>query len=374
MKMLISVSVLSILLESNALNIENDHIRSVFLLILPGTSSPEYAIPTMNWKDWLEKGPAELTAYGMREQYILGKQLRAKYELLLNSTKLYQSVKIRTINTTRSIASTEAFIQGFIYETEETLSDDELLLSLPPFPIDPYIISTVRNRVLPYSLRTFPFHSYYPPGEDVFDSRACPNANELAFDSLNRSTEARKIVAQHQSRFYEIIKKSYGFKEKDWPYPLFVPLLNSIIIAGKLGKNVNMTDSEYILLSEFAQALYPYELSGDLGANQLRSCRVLQFVLNRLKDTQSKLLITFISEEIMASLLAYIGHGVAGMIPSSSLVALELHSINGELYVSMWYNEREIRIPDCGFPLCKYSMFEAVVRDLCQKKESELSY
>ncbi len=367
---------------------ENATLLAAYWLIVPGSSSPDYPVPSLNWSDWPdERAPHRLTAVGMREQFLLGASFRDKYSQLLKNTALWQGVRIRTINTNESIASSQAFIAGFVGSKETLLSEEEQRLALPPVSIDPHILATLRDRVLPYGIPTFPFHSHYPVTEDFFDVRSCKRANEMYADTVNFSGEAFAVQEKFKDRFYQIIKDAYNLSQEAWEYPRYIPLLNSIVIADRQGRDtrIRLEDIEY--LRDFAKELYFFECCADEVANTLRFCEVLPNVVreinltvtDRMRGKRSqevpRLQLAFVSEEVVTSLLYYAGLDLPLMLPPSAGIGFELfgpeqgeiNKARDDFYVKFRYNDRELRFSYCAFPICSFKEFMTVVSETCQK-------
>jgi len=360
-----------------------EQLYSTLTLVNTGSSTPIFPIPTMNWDDWDEKAPFELTAMGMRELYLLGHELRRRYDeaKLLDASNLIEQVFFRMIAHDNAIQSGEAFLRGFLGNSQEHLSPQELEHASPPTKVKDYFNHTIGNRVLPLGFDTLPFNMRFPHNEDIFSPRYCSNANNLTWASFLKNPEVNATVRFHDKKFIELVKSHYKVNETYLKFPLYLPILESIYVTSNLYKDTELSAEELMLVENFTTNLYFAMRAGSNAANAFRSSPVLEYaghffdkimrdiIVNPRRADNQKAEFVFTEDRMIASLLSRLGFNVSTPIPPSSILSFEVSgptNINkiDEATVKLFYNDREVRIANCGFPKCEYKNFLAVIDEL----------
>ncbi len=352
---------------------DNSVLYSAFTLINQGASSPAIPVPTFKWSDWEERTPFELTAAGMREQYLLGWELRRRYDLegLLIPEKLIDEVMVRAIDHNGTVTSALAFMRGFLGDNVEQLTPEQLQKALPPLTPNEYFVNNIKSNVLPYKLGTLPYHTHYPHERDIFAHCSCQKANEYAYANFTNSSEVQNILAKYDAAFVELVKQRY---QRTVKFPDYVPLLESIHGAMRQYRDVWLNAEQKSLVSNFMNGLYPYMKVNSSAANKYRAIPMMKYIRMILDKTVEKptnpaalrLGLVFTEDTMMSSLLAQLGYKVAGPMPTSSIVTFEIRgekkaAAAQELTISLLYNDMPVRIADCDFPACSYGNFTKLV-------------
>ncbi len=364
---------------------EDGHLHTAFTLVNAGTSTPSYPLPSMSWDDWLEKAPEEISPIGLREQYLLGRELRRRYdqEGTLNSSLLLDQVFIQMVDKNNSIASGQAFMRGFVGENVDTIKEGEKSKATPPFPVKDYFISNLGEKVLPMGVSTLPFHTHYPIVEDIFANLSCAKANNLTHLAFDSSPEVQNFVKKSEDKFLKIVHtRLEKVPEELLKSPCkYFPIMESILGTEKQYRATGLNDTELEFVQNAVNSLYFVHRAGDATANGYHASPVLVYmrnffekVLKSLKETPERLENTkaafiFVEDRMMTSVLARLGFNVTVPMPGSSIVSLEVRGPavfreTKELHVTLKYNDREIRIPGCSFPSCPYVDFLAAVKAL----------
>ena len=345
---------------------------SSFVLVNVGSSSSYHPLFKNEWADWDVSGPFELTGAGMREQYLLGKELKRRYteSKLLSDDDLYNQVMIRSVDHNNIIESAISFLRGFVPDYTKSLNEKEINVSVPEIKVHKKFISDLGNNMLPNKMNTLPFHTYYPHQEDLFDSCSCPKANNLINSSFFDDSKVKEIINKYEKPFLDIIKEAYGIEEKPESRN-YIKILESVITLMNQHKPTKLNETDDKLVKDFFEELYYYLKAGNEQANSYRAIPILGFIWNIFNATLGlaaeketiKAGFSFINDEMFASFLYYVTGEEVRKIEPSSIITIDLYKDN---IVKLKYNDREKKIKDCG-DNCDFKKFTEVVEKF--KKE-----
>ena len=314
--------------------VDQDKLHFVLAFVSQGTVTPKYPIPTDNWKDWEEKGPDELTAMGMREQYLLGRELRRQYNIInfIDFNYIIDQVRIRMIDHNYAIMSGQSFLRGFLGDNNAILNASQMTVAKPPFDIADYFTEKIGAKVLPAGIGTLPFYTHYPHNEDVFAPIYCPNAQKVNAQMFITDKDVANHRKTYESSFLELIAQHY---EKRMTFPEYVSLLESIQSAIYQEKETSLNLDEENLIKEFSEALYhPYRaLSKE--ANQYRLSGLFNFtatfmnesmnaIVNNVTEKQNiKAAFIFTEDVMIASFLDL--YNRAEIVGSATIIRFEVY-------------------------------------------------
>jgi len=357
-------------------------LHSVFSLIKSGSVTPSLPIPFESWEKWDEKAAAELTGMGMREQYLLGREIRRQYNEhnLINSSYIIDQLDVRSILNSSSILSAQSFLRGFLGETQERLSTEELTKALPPIPVNEYFIKTIGNHTLPMSISILPYHNWYPNEEDIFNPLSCPKAINLTHAEYTKSLEMNLIVAKYNTSLTEIAKKYYPWiNEKYLSYPLNLIILDSIYNAAHLRKPLSLSNLDMEIINKYENEIYYYTKCVNPIAVSYWASQPLSFIQkffetslksainspSRLQNLKSS--IVFGEDKIFMSILSVFGNNVTEVLKPSSMLTFEAWGpekptqIN-EMTIKMLFNAVPTPIGKCPATGCKFEEFIAEIK------------
>eukprot|EP00826_Nyctotherus_ovalis_P012762 TRINITY_DN133_c0_g1_i11.p1 TRINITY_DN133_c0_g1~~TRINITY_DN133_c0_g1_i11.p1 ORF type:complete len:379 (+),score=122.18 TRINITY_DN133_c0_g1_i11:124-1260(+) len=312
----------------------SDKLHFVLTFVSQGTITPKSPIPTMNWNDWEEKGPNELTAMGMREQYLLGRELSRRYrsEKLIDSEYLIDQVHVRMTDRNCTIMSGQAFLRGFLGESSSILSEKQLEVATPPFHVDDYFKDKIGSKVLPAGISTLPFHTHYPLDEDVFASTSCPHARKVNSDAFVKDQDVKKNRDLYEAKFLKLVKERY---KMETDFPKYVPILESIASAIRQLKETTLPADDANLIKSFSKLLYHPSRALSEEANKYRVSGLLNFtrtfmnesmnaiVKNEARKQNVKAAFIFTDDTMLASLLALLNS--REVIGSATTVSFEVY-------------------------------------------------
>lgn len=324
----------------------------VLTFVSQGTVTPKSPIPTMNWNDWEEKGPDELTAMGMREQYLLGRELSRRYksEKLIDYEYVIDQVHVRMTDRNCTIMSGQAFLRGFLGESSSILSKKQLEVASPPFHVDDYFKDKIGNKVLPAGISTLPFHTHYPLDEDVFASASCPHAQKVNSDAFVKDQDVKKNRDLYEAKFLKLVKDRY---KMETDFPKYVPILESIASAIRQLKETALPADDANLIKSFSKLLHHPSRALSEEANRYRVSGLLNFtrhfmnesmstiVKNVIRKQNMKAAFIFTDDTMLASLLALLRS--KEVIGSATIVSFEVRGNEiptmDELYVNIKRND-----------------------------------
>eukprot|EP00826_Nyctotherus_ovalis_P014136 TRINITY_DN13903_c0_g1_i18.p1 TRINITY_DN13903_c0_g1~~TRINITY_DN13903_c0_g1_i18.p1 ORF type:complete len:432 (-),score=120.21 TRINITY_DN13903_c0_g1_i18:46-1197(-) len=343
---------------------------SSFVLVNVGSSSPHHPLPNNKWSDWNVHGPSELTGVGMREQYMLGKELRRRCDEdynLLSDANLYNQIMLRSIDHNNTIESTVSFLRGFLRNQTVNMNEAQREMAKPGLDVSKEFYVALGNAMLPYGMNTLPFHTYYPHEEDLFDSCSCPKANKLIADSFSplKNEKVKNAIVKYEAKFVDIIKSTYRLSGNDVVFPNYIKAIESIIAMTNHYMDTKLTADQLKLVQDFASELYAAYKAGNREANSYRAIPILSFatdVFNATSKSHTKTEMykagfVFVYDDVMASFLSFVADKNVTNIPPSSIVTLNLvkDATNWD-FVELYYNDEEVKITGCKGD-CKFENF-----------------
>lgn len=350
---------------------------SAFVLVNQGSSTPVMPLPTMDWSDWPEKGPQELTASGMREQYLLGHELFRRYNEsgLYFPNHLIDQVMFRAIDHNNTVESAMAFIRGFLGDLNDKLTKEQLQKAEPPINVQEYFIKAIGNQVLPFGSGTLPYHTHYPHEEDIFAPCSCKIANHMIHENFMKHNDyVNRTREQYEAKFLALIKSKFNIPENLMEFPHYLPILDSLsTIILQYGESY-LTVPEKDFVMEFANALSFSYKSGVKLSNKYRAIPILSFInkffnstfINSDSDSKLNTAFIFTEERIITSFLSYIGYNVSSILEPSSIVRLEIYSkdpnkLQETGIVKLFLNDIQMKFSECKYQDCEYNEFKNYV-------------
>ena len=166
-----------------------------------------------------EVGAGNLTMVGLRQHYLLGKQIRENYpELFQNSEISNFDYELHASSKTRCINSANAHLQGLYPEgTGEIIPDQfEYSLLLPDYDRTKITVHPKFQTALPHGMRQFPIQSTSP----VYDFFFWPTDYQYSCPAARKNAEAIKEKANEDVK--KVIQGTFdkleeaGFNSKEY--------------------------------------------------------------------------------------------------------------------------------------------------------------
>eukprot|EP00826_Nyctotherus_ovalis_P048959 TRINITY_DN5834_c0_g1_i3.p1 TRINITY_DN5834_c0_g1~~TRINITY_DN5834_c0_g1_i3.p1 ORF type:complete len:379 (-),score=108.64 TRINITY_DN5834_c0_g1_i3:60-1196(-) len=328
-----------------------DNLYFTLVLVHTGTVTPKFPVPEKSWRDWDEKGPDELTAMGMREQYLLGYELRRRYNSTLDQDSIIDQVYVRMIDHNCTIMSGQAFLRGFLRDNKATLNDAQLNKADPPIAVDSYFKQKIGSLVLPSGVGTLPFHTFYPHNNDVLDSCYCKNAHSKNLKTFNKTKEVQDILNKHLSDFTKFAREKYNQIVK---FPEHVHFLEAVQSAIHQFKETSLDKETESRIYEFADALYFDARTVDKDSVKYQTSEAFNFIKqfiesntvsnmkNFTRKQNRRIAFFFIEDLMMTSVLKRMEMKSKGILPAASILTFQVTGTNTkDLKVQVKLNDEE---------------------------------
>ena len=233
--------------------------------------------------------PLELTAMGLRQEYIEGRDLRDRYPDLISENYEVEEIFVRSTNLNRTIMSAQAQMMGLYASNPHKLNEVQLAHAIPPvsLSIDPRIISELHDSPLPFDMEIVPIH-VYSAANDMFSSEGCPMAKQDNVDTETKSAEVVAIIETNKA-LIEDITTTLGFLVEEYEWPKFREILWSTTAALFNQDPLPLTQKQIEDLNGLANQLYPfrYEKSSYLTLLSSRCAKEINDTLEKTKERNS---------------------------------------------------------------------------------------
>ncbi|MFH4977097.1 hypothetical protein AB6A40_003806 [Gnathostoma spinigerum] len=313
-----------------------------------GLRTPVVLIPSdpLNGKSSWPQGLGELTVEGARQQYRLGEWLRQRYSGFLKPQVEPGEIYVRSSDYNRTLMSAQALLAGlYPANNDNSLSDR---LKWWPLPVH-----TVRRAT----------------DEVLYDEIECPKADR-EFQRI-MSTEPVLKVENENAALIKLIAEKSGYDDFHmrkiwWIYdPLMAQRYHNDTHPFPSWVNETVWDGIVQLYNKVMYFCYSSNLFVRLHGGMLRReirnrlDRITQNVTNR-----SEKMYAYSAHDLtVAPFLASMGIRPQIFPLYSTVVLLELHSVNNEFILKLFFKNTtdspllyEFPIVDCGSP-CKIEQF-----------------
>jgi len=218
-------------------------VQSDELLFVAEVTTPGFYYVKTEVFNWSDSRSFNLTNAGLRQQYLLGRELRKRY---MEDTKLLserhdirnrKQIRIRTTSKTQTIASAYAQLMGlYTPGSGDLLTPNEIGRAIPPNVYD-YSVwkEELETAALNYTYQTIPLEQYGGIADNLLNSEEhCYTVRSLVNSALESNQDKYKTE-------FEAIAKSLGVKKE------------TIV-------NVrNASEMRYVLLLSVAEGKLPFD-------------------------------------------------------------------------------------------------------------------
>jgi len=173
-------------------------VQSDELLFVVEVTTPGFYYPKAEVFEWSKDKSFNLTNAGLRQQYLLGRELRKRY---MEDTKLLserydmrsrKQIRIRTTSKTQTIASTYAQLMGlYTPGSGDLLTSNEIGKAIPPNVYDYSVwIEELETAALNYTYQTIPLEQYGGVADNLLNSEEhCYTVRSLVNSALESNQE-----------------------------------------------------------------------------------------------------------------------------------------------------------------------------------------
>ena len=366
----------------NAIIIHGDedyHLISVIEIARHGEKYPTLSLP--NWRITRSQ---ELTPMGVKEHYLVGRNIRQRYmkQLLFlssNPSQLKEEIKVRATNTQRTVKSARAQLVGIT-------SDDYVENNLGEHSDTKFdaMFDTIENasnaenaeisKDLEHRVRRLDFKYYIPPKSrsDVFSIRFCEGGNRIAQKGFYSRME-KIMKSEEYLGIKKVLDELYpGGRVSMNEQRAFLNTLISANYHGKpTGVNKSMLDDIKQILNELMVAQFLQSEEGYTLLAQGIFVQILTDLLNYRNTYIKQKLISkgkfriYITHEVkILPVLALINRTfLTNRVPPAGNLIIELYA-NGDgdkFRVELRYNGFPLKLDDCTLS-CPYTQFVDLIQ------------
>ena len=318
------------------------------------------AFPNKPW----EFGAEEITAIGLRQQYLVGYDLKYNYGSTLKLNEVYSpwQIYVRSTNHNVTLMSAQSQIEAlFPLDKRADLTANQAKIAVPPGDntIIQDDITNLGNKIMPNNFQTVPIHAMDFDKDSVLSHNWCSNIylqNRKSVNNTNWETEMNKNFTTSLTAFRKFMKNDAMTIHQIYPY-----------IDGVYALKFNLTsidelDSQIDELMKFRftylERFWSNSNSLSLYANgfivellRYMSDAKTQFENTQLADyNRFKLSMYFGTTESIYAISKYLGyvHTKYPDFASQFLIKLEQNP-DRKYNVTMYYNKNIVKIGgECG--------------------------
>jgi len=351
------------------------------LLFFIELAKPGYHYPHEDTIDWAKGKNDHLTNAGMRQQYLLGRELRKK---LIEQTQFLhdryidrQQIMIRTIEAPQAVSSAYAQLMGlYIPGSGDLLNTPEKEFAYPPnkFDYTPWT-SELESAALNYTYQAVPIieHGGAP---DIFLNveNSCEGVKSMIHRALTEDISQQRVY----KNLYTKLESAFGLPADSvlnvsYATGLRYALLVSIAQGKPQVENDDAKTRDLYVETQDIETTHEYYYTldvgyGDRNVSKMIASPILRQILNHFEDAKNDNLnktmnnklkyIMYLSSSrlIQAVLQQLLWNYDKKILPTSSLIMFELYknssSDNGtdiDYYIKLTYNTEEkepISYPD----------------------------
>ena len=340
------------------------------------------------WGSELNYG--KLTPMGMRQHYLIGKEIVAKYLQEYEEKELHTHT--RSSDVPRCIMSAQSQMLGILESLKEKkLTPTQTRKAVPPLSRDTEIeniIHILDNNPLPLDIKLPIIHTP-PKSTDPFNGASCPKAWRAAWKSFLQSEAVGRIVGEYIYEVEEIMGEVFKGGEYDYGDIYGVVASVSQVVFDCRGDQVPLSSHLLLVAGALYRSLFPYTNgvldvniysliatsamreviaiidqweSGGNGNGDLGDSRDSRNSQNSTPTGQFNLILTH--DSILGCILAFMGFQFKGdnIVEFASNLLFEVYSRGdgGNLIVQITYNGKPFVF--CGLG-CTYPEFKRVLED-----------
>ena len=348
----------------------------------------------------------EITALGLRSQFLLGRAYYQKYKGFISDSFKYNEWFIGTTDFNKTEMSVQAFMIGVYPSNNLNLTSIQESNAKPPIRVN-YDTKPLNGNVFPSNIQVFPYHVFQETNKKYFylyGFRECKPITRIFNNNTNR-VEVLDFIsnfkANYSSKLVNVFNQLNDTFLNDYDF-LFnlMDTYTSGYLEGKrfdvLVKNNIDLVSFYNVAQEFLQLDLNFKYNGDdnfmlskITTSSLLD-QLITWIENRILLDKNenfgyfgylspKMISLSLHDISISSLMVYLNKVFNSKILSiskSSQLIFELYSQNDMYFVSIFYNDNLLieNIPYNEFKtgLYKYYMTEEQILDFCYDMPSIL--
>ncbi|OMJ90891.1 hypothetical protein SteCoe_6653 [Stentor coeruleus] len=333
-----------------------------------GARSPTTFMPWDNLLIW-PYGPGELTPEGIRQHYLLGTALRQKYinELKFLSPNYNQSeIYVFSSDRNRTIISAFSQMQGLYPPGTgfQLRSQAMETIAQPPINVKNLqkTISQLSLNPLPYLTQVIPIHNDEIIRELALNPSSSCNYYDYLASYKMTLPELQNIYNKYPDVIDDIQKCLVVSKSK--AQSLARKVSDSVIANNFINNPLpcNFSMSFITKVQQLAEEVKNYNFFEPDFLARLAGSAIMQKIANNfyMKITMNytkKFILYSGHDTTLSFMLAFMGYTMTGLPPYASTLIFELHEDKMEYYVTLKYNNKDLKIKGCGSVNCSWDEF-----------------
>jgi lysosomal acid phosphatase len=311
-------------------------------LIRHGDRTPVIAIPAANY-EWQE-GQGQLTAIGMRQEYLLGRTLRQRYvetEHLLPETYRAGTLYVRSTDYDRTLMSAQS-----------------LLMGLYPAGTSPH----AEGQGLPHAIQPIPVHSAPVDQDKVILHHLTNEESDVLLKKYLYATPEWKQKEAALIPHYKRWSEATGVTIQSLEDVTYVGDALAIHCLHHLPMPAALTEEDINTIIETNEWLFKIE-SHTIAIAAAHSRQLMTNIANYLqRGTNTKAPLKFVllsaHDSTIASVMSLMSVPPANTPPYASDLNFSLYESGSQHYVvKVTYNGTPVSIPACGGTVCPLQKF-----------------
>eukprot|EP00357_Protocruzia_adherens_P033549 CAMPEP_0115010638 /NCGR_PEP_ID=MMETSP0216-20121206/23443_1 /TAXON_ID=223996 /ORGANISM="Protocruzia adherens, Strain Boccale" /LENGTH=339 /DNA_ID=CAMNT_0002378907 /DNA_START=990 /DNA_END=2009 /DNA_ORIENTATION=+ len=315
-------------------------------------------------------GHAELSPTGMRQHYLLGKELRRRYvdkEGLLSASYVPTELYVRSSDYNRTIQSAQSQLMGLYPpgsgpELESSYAMDH---AVPPIHVEGAedMKQDLGYKALPFYFQSIPIHVKERVAESALVPQyGCPKMKTNVKQAMKNS-EYINFVQDEIEPLKPLLEEMTGLSGDEITADRTIDIIDQFLVANFDGKRVP-EGLDQATLSKFKEVFswWFFRYKSALGENLRMMTSVFFKELNEwfnkviAQETGVKFALYSAHDSTLSNLLNAL-NGQVRYITYASTIMFELHSGDRGYYVKVLFNDEELHIPGCQDPECTLDEF-----------------
>ena len=342
-------------------------------------------------KEWNWEGYGQLNSLGMRQCFLIGRQINYDYVSTLKESKLLSStykegeIYARSTLVNRTLMSAQAQLLGIYPRVEESLNPKQVKYGEPPLLGDVGdVIADMGSKPLPMNLNLIPVHGI-PNEIDAFHWGECPEGLKLSKKDFEDSPQVKEIVDSHMDTVNIVMRELHLPTDNYFDIYSAMSAIHAAVFAEE--SSGFSKEIEAIAIGMF-NSLFPlhYNLQTPdiyklLGTGPLREClRMIETALQKQRnhteyEVTPKFMLVSTHDSTLTPMLAILGHVLTQGMPFAANLQIVLHSTgdhlrgDDDLILTLIYNGEKLDV--CGEE-CTYKQFKDKMEQILMPEDQRI--
>lgn len=342
---------------------------------------------------WLN--PGEISPYGLRAQFLLGRGTWVKYQNFTSDTFNPLEWFIQSIEFNNSLTSTQAFMTGFFPSQKASLTSYQQSTAVIPVSNSTYTLpSSLGSSPIVNNIQVFPIHLFESLDEVNFYLYGFISCNPIVqvINQNTNNTQISTFITSFESKYGQQLEKMYSINSTVVKsYDFIFTLLTAININNIEGNSLNALSNNNINITEILNDVKTFlwldlyvRYNSDVNSilSKITVSQMVDYVFpsidafilnNKTIDyfpkKYSVFTMTDISLASFLNLMNLIYNTTLYDVPYNSLLSFELlyNTTDSHYYINILFNEKVIKKEE-------YSLFKTRVSQYYMSKKQILNF